>query len=125
VAGNFAANMNAMGGQHVRPALHASAAEHLVHQVQQAQLPEAWGVDKDPMARVCCNALLHAYADAKQWSRGLALLTSMVQCAPPLPRVVRFAHLLFCVLANFAADEHSGRTSNICCPSCGAHLLQV
>lgn len=47
----------------------------------------AAGIDDDPMARSTCNAMLAAYIDAKQGSRGLALLMTMMRCAPSLQRL--------------------------------------
>jgi hypothetical protein len=39
-----------------------------------------WGIDNDPMARVCCNSMLRVYARMKQLQRALILLTCMAGC---------------------------------------------
>ena len=45
------------------------------------RLTSGWGVDDDPMARICCNALLRVYATTRQLPRALSLLTTMVEYA--------------------------------------------
>ena len=65
-------------------------AQHYAHQWRMPAPPplapgtqrSAWGIDGDPMARACCNAMLRAYAEAEQWQRGLVVLTTMVEYAP-------------------------------------------
>lgn len=49
-----------------------------------ARKHELLPVEEDPMARVCCNALLRAYRGAEplQWPRMIALVLGMSKCAP-------------------------------------------
>lgn len=49
--------------------------------LQPGQMRPQWGIDGDPMARACCNAMLRAYATVEQWQRALVVLTTMVECA--------------------------------------------
>ena len=68
---------------------------------QRGVVVAARGIEGDPMARATCIAMLAASGDAQQGSRGLALLMTMMRCAPRSPPcgnllTGRWRRCLFC-----------------------------